>query len=135
MKEVLPQAPEVTKLVAVLSTWGILGKRDSIHYHLLEAISETATVLKLRQKLLYSTPSGLGGGIKSFFRDYMLCISPTCVFANVNPGCNFWVPPCPIKAAPSVSAVGLENRCHLFALRESRWNPHKSRHQLNGYLA
>ena len=34
------------------------GKRDSIHHHLLGAISETADVLELRQKLLYTTPSG-----------------------------------------------------------------------------
>ena len=34
------------------------GKRDSIHRHLLEAVSETANVLELRQKLLYTTPSG-----------------------------------------------------------------------------
>ena len=36
----------------------IFGKRDSTHHHLLEAISETAKVLELRQKLLYTTPSG-----------------------------------------------------------------------------
>ena len=35
-----------------------LAKRDSVHHHLLEAISETATVLELRRKLLYATPSG-----------------------------------------------------------------------------
>ena len=34
------------------------GKRDSIHHHLLEATSETANVLELRQKLLYTTLSG-----------------------------------------------------------------------------
>ena len=47
------------------------GKRDSIHHHLLEAISETAKVLELRQKFLYTTPSGWWWWwwwIKSFFR-------------------------------------------------------------------
>ena len=34
------------------------GKRDSIHNHLLEVTFETATVLELRQTLLYTTPSG-----------------------------------------------------------------------------
>ena len=34
------------------------GKRDPIHHHLLETISEAANVLELRQKLLYTTPSG-----------------------------------------------------------------------------
>ena len=29
------------------------GKRDSVHLHLLEAVSETADVLELIQKLLY----------------------------------------------------------------------------------
>ena len=33
------------------------GKKDSIHHHLLEAVSKTANVLELRQKLLYTTPS------------------------------------------------------------------------------
>ena len=32
-------------------------KRDSINCHLLDAISETATVHELRQQLLYTTPS------------------------------------------------------------------------------
>ena len=36
----------------------ITGKRDSIHHHLLETISETANVLELKQKLLYTIPSG-----------------------------------------------------------------------------
>ena len=35
---------------------GVTGKRDSIH--LLGAISETATVLEFRHKLLYTNPSG-----------------------------------------------------------------------------
>ena len=30
-----------------------IGKRDSVHHHLLEVISETANVLESRQKLLY----------------------------------------------------------------------------------
>ena len=34
-----------------------LGKRDVIHHDLLEATSETATVLEWRQKPLYTTPS------------------------------------------------------------------------------
>ena len=34
-----------------------LRKRDFIHHHLLETISETADVLELRPKLLYTTPS------------------------------------------------------------------------------
>ena len=35
-----------------------IGKRDSVHHHLLEVIFETATVLELRQKLPHTTPSG-----------------------------------------------------------------------------
>ena len=38
-----------------------LGKRDSIHRHLLEGMLETATVLDLRHKGFY-TPPPLGGG-------------------------------------------------------------------------
>ena len=34
------------------------GKRDSIHHHLLEAMYEATYMLELRQKLLYTTPSG-----------------------------------------------------------------------------
>ena len=34
------------------------GRRDSRHHHLLEAMSGTANVLALRQRLLYTTPSG-----------------------------------------------------------------------------
>ena len=45
------------------------GKRDSIHHHLLEAIPETANVLELRQKLLYTTPSGWWLCIESVFRN------------------------------------------------------------------
>ena len=44
------------------------GKRDSIHRHLLEVISETATVPELRQKLLYTTPSGWWWCIESVSR-------------------------------------------------------------------
>ena len=44
------------------------GKRDSKHHHLLEAISETAKVLELRHKLLYTTPSGWSWCIESVFR-------------------------------------------------------------------
>ena len=41
----------------------------SIRHHLLEAISETANVLELRQKLLYTTPSEWWWWcIKSVFR-------------------------------------------------------------------
>ena len=36
----------------------LLGKRDAIHHHLLEAIPETANVLELSQ-----TPPPLGGGV------------------------------------------------------------------------
>ena len=36
----------------------LYGKRDSIRHHLLEVTFETATVPELRQKLLYTTPSG-----------------------------------------------------------------------------
>ena len=42
------------------------GKIDSIHHHLLEAVSETTNVLELRQQLLY-TPSRWWC-IKSLFR-------------------------------------------------------------------
>ena len=35
-----------------------IGKRDSIHHHLLEVSFETATVPELKQKLLSTTPSG-----------------------------------------------------------------------------
>ena len=35
-----------------------LGKRDSIHRHLLETSFETADVPDLRHELLYTTPSG-----------------------------------------------------------------------------
>ena len=41
-----------------IPTTKVIGKRDSIHHHLLEAVSETANVLESRQKLLYTTPSG-----------------------------------------------------------------------------
>ena len=46
------------------------GKRASIHRHPLEAISETATVLELRQRILYTTPSGWWWWwcLKSLFR-------------------------------------------------------------------
>ena len=45
------------------------GKRDSIHHHLPEVIVETATVPELRQKLLYTTPSGWWWCIESVFRN------------------------------------------------------------------
>ena len=47
------------------------GKTDSIHHELLEAIHETATVLELRQTLLYTTPSGWWWWwcLKSVFRE------------------------------------------------------------------
>ena len=35
-----------------------IGKGDPIHHHLLDVISETATMLESRQKPLYTTPSG-----------------------------------------------------------------------------
>ena len=41
----------------VLATKYSHGKRDSIHHHLLDIISETATVLELTQKPPYTTPS------------------------------------------------------------------------------
>ena len=42
----------------------MVGNRDSIHHHLLEAVSETATVLELG-KHLYAPPplGGDGGGV------------------------------------------------------------------------
>ena len=42
----------------MINTFELIGKRDSIHHHLLEVTSETATVLELRRKPLYTTPSG-----------------------------------------------------------------------------
>ena len=44
------------------------GKRDSIHHHLLEVTSETATAPDLRRKPLYATPSGWRWRIDSVFR-------------------------------------------------------------------
>ena len=44
------------------------GKRDPVHHRLLETISETATVLELKQQLLYTTPSGWWWRIESVFR-------------------------------------------------------------------
>ena len=53
------------------------GKRDSIHHHLLEAVSETADVLESRQKPLCTTPSGWWWWwwwcIESFFRATRPC--------------------------------------------------------------
>ena len=46
----------------------ILWKSDSIHHHLLEVTCETANVLELKQKLLYTTPSGWWWCIESVFR-------------------------------------------------------------------
>ena len=46
----------------------IIGKRDSIHHHLLEVTFGTATVSELRQRLLYTTPSGWWWCIESVFR-------------------------------------------------------------------
>ena len=43
-------------------------KRDAIHHHLLEAISETANVLELRQMFLHTTRSGWWWCIKPLFR-------------------------------------------------------------------
>ena len=34
----------------------MFGRKDSVHRPLLEAISETANVLELRQKFLHTTP-------------------------------------------------------------------------------
>ena len=56
----------------------ISGKRDSIHHHLPDAISETANVLELRQKLLYTTPSGWWGCIESVFRISQTSSSCAC---------------------------------------------------------
>ena len=44
------------------AAYRMVGKRDSIHQHLLEAISETADVLELRQRLCTPPPLGGGGG-------------------------------------------------------------------------
>ena len=44
------------------------GKRHSVHHHLLEVTFETATVLEMRQKLLYTTPSWWWWCIESVFR-------------------------------------------------------------------
>ena len=48
--DLLPESGCTFKLSA------LSGKRDSINHQLLEAISETATVLESRQKPLYATP-------------------------------------------------------------------------------
>ena len=47
-----------TILYYTILHYTILGKTDSIHHQLLEGTFETANVLELRQKLLYTTPSG-----------------------------------------------------------------------------
>ena len=49
----------------------VFWEESSIHHHLQEAISETANVLELRQKLPYTTPSGWRWCTKSLLR-YML---------------------------------------------------------------
>ncbi len=47
-----------------------IGKTDSIHHHHhLKGDFETATVLELRQKPLYTTPSGWWWCIESVFRE------------------------------------------------------------------
>ena len=46
----------------------ISGKTDSIHHHHLKGNFETATVPELRQKPLYTTPSGWWWCIESVFR-------------------------------------------------------------------
>ena len=56
-----------TAVVVQNMTW----KRDSTHHNLPDFIFETATVLELRQQLVYTTPSGSGWlwwCIKSLFR-------------------------------------------------------------------
>ena len=54
-------------------------KRDSIHHHLLEALSETAHVLELKQIPLCTTPSGWWWCLKSLFR--LLLRIGACTFA------------------------------------------------------
>ena len=51
-----------------ICTYIILGKTDSIHHHHLKGNFETATVPELRQKPLYTTPSGWWWCIESVFR-------------------------------------------------------------------
>ena len=50
-----------------------IGKTDSIHHHHLKGNFETATVPELRQKPLYTTPSGWWWCIESVFR-FMLYV-------------------------------------------------------------
>ena len=52
------------------------GKTDSIHHHHLKGNFETATVPELRQKPLYTTPSGWWWCIESVFRKYSSPLSP-----------------------------------------------------------
>ena len=54
-----------------------VGKRDSMYHRLLEVISETATVLESRQKLLYITPSRWWWCIKSLFRQVTSALART----------------------------------------------------------
>ena len=54
----------------------VVGKRDSIHHHLLKVTLETATVPELRQKLLYTTPSGWWWYTDSVFRVVQLPFRP-----------------------------------------------------------
>ena len=65
-----PRRPTVRSSMDHGSDRYMSGKRDSIHHHLLEAISETANVLELKQKLLYTIPFGWWWWwcIKSFLR-------------------------------------------------------------------
>ena len=57
--------PRASRLASITV---LCGKRDSIHHHLLEGTFETATVLELREKPLYSAPSGWWWCIDSVFR-------------------------------------------------------------------
>ena len=45
-------------IIVIITISIITGKRDSTHHQLLEAISESGNMLELRQRLLYTTPSG-----------------------------------------------------------------------------
>ena len=58
------------------SQWTI-GKRDSIHHHLLEVNLKTATVLESRQSFYAPPPLGGGGGITSVCRR-VLCLWKGC---------------------------------------------------------
>ena len=64
---------------------GLLG-REILYHHLLEAISETATVLELRQQLLYTTPSGWWRCIRSLFRTIVIWSQVDLAVTEQTPG-------------------------------------------------